>query len=81
MPKKTKENEITNRDILFLVLLIPVSIIVTVSAYKILSKISKTNKKVCTYLGSIWLEGTPSAEDPNPRRGCFTYEEVYAYEE
>lgn len=76
MSKRTKEKR--NKDLVFLVLLAPILFIVIVLMYTLLSNLAEKNKKVCNYIGRIWLEGVASSEDPNPRRGCFTYEELYS---
>ncbi len=72
-----QKNEIRNKELGILILLVPVLLVISVSAYSLFVKVAKKNRKVCNYLGRIWLEGVPG--DESVRRGCFTYEEVYEY--
>lgn len=63
---------------LILIFLLPILFIVAIFAYIVLSKVAQRNSKVCDFIGNVWLEGIASTENPNPRRGCFTYEELYS---
>jgi hypothetical protein len=75
--KKTKRKQENKAELIYLVIIIPALFVVAVVSLILLNKIAKTNRQVCKYLGGLWLEGRPSAENPNPRHECFTYEELY----
>lgn len=68
--KKTKRN----KDLIFFAIVIPVIFIVGLISYNFLGKVAKNNRPVCKFLGNVWLFGTA---DPNVRKGCFSYNELY----
>jgi len=70
-----KENK---KDLIYFVIFIPALIVLAVVGLILLNKVAKKNSRVCSYLGKIWLEGSPT--DPSVRQGCFTYEELYSVE-
>ena len=75
--KKLKRKQKADKDLVILILLIPILLVAIIFIYSVANKIAKENRSVCKYLGGDWLEGISSPEDLNPRRGCFTYEELY----
>ena len=76
MKKVNKKNEIKNKDLTILVLLVPILLVIAVASYFLLKKIAKDNRKVCTFVGGLW-ERKPTADDPAPIHRCYTYEEFY----
>ena len=76
--KKKKEEKENGREILVLLVIIPVLLVIMVAMYLSLVRISKNNRKVCTFLGRVWLQG--NSADPSIRHGCFTYRELYSQE-
>jgi len=66
-----KKNKI---DVFYFSLVLPIIFILMVFTYLVAVKISNSNSKVCSYLGRIWLAGTPG--DNSSLHGCYTYEEL-----
>jgi hypothetical protein len=65
-------------DLIYFVVFVPALVAFAVVCLILLNKVAKKNSRVCSYLGKIWLEGSPA--DPSVRQGCFTYEELYSVE-
>jgi hypothetical protein len=72
MKKKQKDN-----DSKILIILVPVIFIVMIITYLVLDKWAVKSPQVCKYLGRLWIVEIASPENPNPRNGYFTYEELY----
>lgn len=68
--KKTKRNS----DLIYFAIVVPVIFIIGLIGYNLLGKVAKGNRQVCKFLGNVWLFGT---SDPNVRKGCFSYKELY----
>ncbi|OGM11372.1 hypothetical protein A2Z22_01145 [Candidatus Woesebacteria bacterium RBG_16_34_12] len=75
MEKNRKKTEISQT--LFLLISIPILLIIMVVSYLILNKIAKTNSRVCKYIGNLWVSEMATETNPNPRNGCYTYQEFY----
>jgi hypothetical protein len=41
-----------------------------------INMLAKKNSHACKFIGNVWLVGSKS--DPNARKGCFTYRELYS---
>jgi hypothetical protein len=74
MPKRKVKKE-KDKDTLFLILLVPVTLLMIIVGYTLLAKLSEGNRRFCGFLGRVWLEGVPG--DLSVRSGCYTWKEIY----
>lgn len=74
MPKK--ENNSTNdmqglgKFLLYVVIVFSSMLVM----FFILQRLAKLHSIPCKFIGNVWLVGSA---DPNARKGCFTYRELY----
>ena len=71
-----KTSEIVN-DNLVLLVLVPVLLLMTIGTYLVLGKLAERYPAICKYLGRHWLVERATDDNPNPRVGCYTWDELY----
>lgn len=75
-----KKNKITSdklpnkKEIVSLILMVPVLFFIMIGMYFGLTKLSKEYSRVCTFMGKLWIsEAQMTATIPE---GCYTYEQL-----
>jgi hypothetical protein len=69
-----KNFETYKKDGLYFFIVLPIIFVLMVLTYLAAVQLSSKNSRICTYLGRMWLAGTPG--DPASLKGCYTYEQL-----
>ena len=62
---------------LVLVLLVPALFLLTIGTYLVFGRLAERYPAICKYLGRHWLVERATEDNPNPRVGCYTWDELY----
>ena len=77
MAKNKKKENRKNSDLVYFFLVVPFLFVFLFIGYLFLNNFAEKNPRVCKYLGKLWMVEVATEDNPNPRRGCFTYEGLY----
>lgn len=75
--KKAKKVKKSNKDLRFFVVGMPILFFVMIGLYLLLNNLAEKYSVVCEFIGNQWFSEIQTPDNPNPRLGCYTWDEVY----